>query len=202
VIGLFVGSLWLSIELVEEKAEAYKEEFAALYQEVQQWAAEYGLQLGGETDVDSGQGQQDSAVSKALPTVLLPALGQRVSGFVSGLTLVIAFFILGLIDVHAFWERFGTVLDPSKSEQWLKPIGRMINDFQRYIVVRTAVGLITGNGIWIFCVIVDLDFAFVWGFLILYSIIYGPWDRLSALFPLLRSPWCSLGLVSKPLLYS
>lgn len=164
VIGLFVGSLWLSIELVEEKAEAYKEEFTALYQELQHWVAEHGLQLGDETDVDSGQGQQGSAMSKALPTVL-PALGQWVSSFVSGLTLVIAFFVLGLVDVHAFWERFGAVLSTSKSTQWLKPIERMVNDFQRYIVVRTVVGLITGIAIWIFCTIADLDFAFVWGFL-------------------------------------
>jgi AI-2 transport protein TqsA len=38
------------------------------------------------------------------------------------------------------------------------------NDFQRYMVVRTGIGLVNGVLIWLAAWLLGLEFAFIWGF--------------------------------------
>jgi AI-2 transport protein TqsA len=72
---------------------------------------------------------------------------------------------LGLLEVPEFREKLTRSLAQDEGERWFESLRRIITDFQIYIVVRTVIGLITGVLIWLLCVLVGLDFAFLWGFI-------------------------------------
>jgi AI-2 transport protein TqsA len=77
----------------------------------------------------------------------------------------VAFFVLGLLEVHDFRDKLAHALPEDEGARWFDSLKRVVTDFQIYIVVRTVIGLITGVLIWLLCLIVGVEFAFIWGFI-------------------------------------
>jgi predicted PurR-regulated permease PerM len=157
VIALFVASFWWSGELLADSADEYKQEFQQLYE---------ALRRRIEPIKDVGEGAVGAApkVSELAPNIVL-ALSDWFFSFSGVLVLIIAFFILGLLEVPEFREKLTRSLAQDEGERWFESLRRITTDFQIYIVVRTVIGLITGVLIWLLCVLVGLDFAFLWGFI-------------------------------------
>jgi predicted PurR-regulated permease PerM len=89
--------------------------------------------------------------------------GERAAGFLAAFVLVIAFLVFGLLEATDFQAKLNALLPRQRAETWFEAIHTITNDFQRYIVVRTVIGLITGVLITLFCWIIGLDFAIIWG---------------------------------------
>ncbi|MGH8501570.1 MAG: AI-2E family transporter [Gammaproteobacteria bacterium] len=157
VIALFVASFWWSGELLAASAPEYRQEFQRLY-EALRLLIEPIIGAGGDA-VSSGP-----RVSAFAPNVVL-AVSEWFFSFSGALVLIIAFFVLGLLEVHDFRDKLRHRLSVDEGERWFESFKRVVTDFQIYIVVRTVIGLITGVLIWLLCLAVGLDFAFIWGFI-------------------------------------
>lgn len=153
VLALFAGALWWSGEIVARQAATYEQEFQALAETWRQRAQAVGIDLPGGTDT----GATGSASGRLFD------LAGRVATFGGMTVLVAAFFVLGLLEVRSFRMKLDRALSHEAGPRWIDPAHRIARDFQRYIVVRTAVGLITGTAVGLFCWAFGLDFAFVWG---------------------------------------
>jgi AI-2 transport protein TqsA len=157
VIALFVASFWWSGELVADSANEYKHEVEQLYDAVRREI---------EPIRDVGKEAMNAAprVSELAPNIVLAA-SDFIFSFSGALVLIIAFFVLGLLEVHDFRDKLQRGLPADEGERWFESLKRIVTDFQIYIVVRTVIGLITGLLIWLLCLSVGLDFAFLWGFI-------------------------------------
>jgi AI-2 transport protein TqsA len=157
VIALFVASFWWSGQLLADSSDEYRQEFQQLYDALRPML---------EPLTGAGGPAEDATakVSDFAPNVLL-ALSDWVFSFSGALVLIIAFFVLGLLEVHDFRDKLAHALPADENARWFDSLKRVVTDFQIYIVVRTIIGLITGVLIWLLCLIVGLDFAFIWGFI-------------------------------------
>jgi len=82
----------------------------------------------------------------------------------TGTVLVVAFLLLCLLEVTSFREKLRRIKG-ERGEGWFGAIDRLAADLRRYAVVRTLVGLISGAGTALVCVLVGVDFAAIWGVL-------------------------------------
>jgi predicted PurR-regulated permease PerM len=155
VVSIFMGLLWLSGSIVAQGWQQYSDQFAAYQEQARRWAQGIGLSL-------PGGGAQSGSNSGMIQAVLTWA-GERAAGFLAAFVLVIAFLVFGLLEATDFQAKLNALLPRQRAETWFEAIHTITNDFQRYIVVRTVIGLITGVLITLFCWIIGLDFAIIWG---------------------------------------
>ncbi len=165
-LGLFVGALWWCAELVAERVPEYESEFRRLYEQARSQAEALNLPLPGTSDDGaSAQGEGGGSAASALPSDVISRVADQTFSLLGGLVLVIAFFVLGLLEVRDFGAKIHRSFPHHADRSWLEPIRRTARDFQRYIIVRTGVGLITGVASGLVLWAMGLDFAFLWGFL-------------------------------------
>jgi predicted PurR-regulated permease PerM len=157
VIALFVASFWWSGELLADSAEEYRTQFRQLYSALQRLLEPFMGEGGNAV-------QAAPRVSEFAPNIVI-AVSDWLFSFSGALVLIIAFFVLGLLEVHEFRDKLTRALPTDEGARWFESLQRIVTDFQIYIVVRTVIGLITGVSIWLLCLSVGLDFAFVWGFI-------------------------------------
>ena len=159
-LTLFVGTVWLCVNEVAEQWPRYKGQFQQFGQQARSWLQGHGLPVPGLLAEGSGSGSSSSSGGGMAAT-----LASRTFSFIGGFVLVIAFFVLGLLEVDDFAAKLERIVPGHRHEVWLDPTRRIAHDFQRYLVVRTVVGLITGAGTYLAALLIGLDFALVWGLL-------------------------------------
>jgi predicted PurR-regulated permease PerM len=155
VLLAFAGTLWFSATIVARDWPQYASQFQNYMDQARNTAQQYGISLPG------GAQSEQSATSTLQPLVL--ATGQQVFTFVGGMVLVTGFLIFGLLEAHDFRARLEEVVPSSRSGQWFAAIKEITHSFQRYIVVRTVIGLITGVLVALVSWLIGLDFAIIWG---------------------------------------
>ncbi len=153
VVGIFIGLLWLSASIVAQGWQPYNDQFARYQQQVQNWLQSVGLSMPG------GGGESNAGLIQPVVT----NTGRSVGGFVATFVLVIAFLVFGLLETPDFQTKLERLLPTERASGWINAIHTITGDFQRYIVVRTIIGLITGVLVTIFAWIIGLDFAIIWG---------------------------------------
>ncbi|MFP4439449.1 MAG: AI-2E family transporter [Chloroflexaceae bacterium] len=156
VVALFVGALALSTYQVAQTWPQYAQQFQGYADQARSLAQNFGINLPGGPD-GGAQSGSDSARQVLLRGV------EQVGAFGGSFVLVIAFMLFGLLEVVDFRAKLNRMVPGSRVGGWLDAIHRITHDFQRYIVVRTAVGLITGTLVGLVSLILGLDFAFIWG---------------------------------------
>jgi predicted PurR-regulated permease PerM len=157
-MALFMGALWLCVEQVADQWPQYKDQFQQLGQQASRWFSYHGLPVPEPLASGSGSGSS-SGGGMAL------SLAERGFSLIGGFVLVIAFFALGLLEVRDFEAKLERILPSRQHDAWLEPTRRIAHDVQRYLMVRTVVGLITGTGTYVAALLIGLDFALVWGLL-------------------------------------
>ncbi len=93
---------------------------------------------------------------------LLKSTGQSLQGFLVGGTLMVAFFTLALVEVKEYGARIRQHL-PENQGTISDVMHRVARNFQRYIVIRTGIGLLTGIAVTAAALLIGLDFAVIWG---------------------------------------
>ena len=158
IFATFVGALVWGGQLIAERAPQYSGKVQALYAQVQEWTRGYGISL-------SGSGQESGGQSS--PAQGLMASTLKVAGSSISLALLIAaFVILGLHEVHDFKDKAKGAFRQPRHGQELIETGRAICErYMQYLRVFTMTALIQGVVVFLFALLVGLDFAFVWALL-------------------------------------
>jgi predicted PurR-regulated permease PerM len=151
VLALLVGAFSLAIDTVIDNGRPYFAQIEQLLRDVRAWLEAQGIPVAGG---DDGGGEH-------LRTGALGAVQTSVE-VVSSFVLILALFVLGLLEVMDYHAKLTAIAGP-RADRWLAAVRRVTDDFQRYIVVRTLVGLITGVATGLVCLLAGLEFAFVWG---------------------------------------
>lgn len=148
-MALFGWALYESAEEVAERAPTYSEAARALLADVRGWT---GLPLDG--DAIQRRAQEWALAQSGL-----------LASLVGGVILVIGYFALGLLEVLDFRTKLDHVTRDRERRNWREPVRRIARDFQSYMVVRTAVGVITGVGTGLAAWAIGLEFPLLWGVL-------------------------------------
>lgn len=150
VIG---AGLAYSARSIAEKAPEYQAQAAETVDELHAWSDRHGLPWPSTSGTDASQ-----TLTRAVRRI-----GQSLTAAISGLVLTAAFFVLGLLEVRVFGAKLARFMDDERHHGWIRATRDAASSFQRYLVVRTVVGLITGTGVGLAAWAIGLDFPFVWG---------------------------------------
>lgn len=152
VVGGFVWALLESADEVKDSAGKYSGELNQTVEGTKAWLAQRGI------DIEATGGGALQSVAKSLSRSLFD--------FVGGAVLVIAFLGLGLLEVRDFKAKLNRIVARGPDDvHWSNVLRRIGTQFQRYVVVRTGIGALTGVGCGAGALIIGLDFWYIWGIL-------------------------------------
>lgn len=96
-------------------------------------------------------------------------LSTMVQGFqdaalpLSLLVLIVTLLVLMLLESDQFSPKIKRMFDSSNSGKILDAFRRASPKFMRYILVQAFTSVLTGVLTWLWCIVMGVDFAFVWG---------------------------------------
>lgn len=155
VLGGFVAAFWFSGVAVAQKWSSYQEQFTQYLQV----AAQYGAPAPG-LDGASADGDLVSTVRD---------VGVRLVGQIFSITgafvLTLAYMMLGLLEVIDFRTKVKRSSSTDHQERWVDVAEKTASEFQRYVVIRTGIGLLNGVLAGIAVWLIGVDFVFIWGLL-------------------------------------
>ncbi len=86
-------------------------------------------------------------------------------GIVGQLALLITFTVLALIEIHRFTQKIERRLPSPHGTTVRDVVAEIAGTLQRYMLLRTLVSASTGLLVWLYCWMIGLEFALVWGVL-------------------------------------
>lgn len=158
IFAAFVGALVWSGQLIAERAPQYSGKVQAVYAQIQDWARGYGISLPGGGQGSGGEGSPaQGMVTSALKVA---------ASSISLALLIAAFVILGLYEVHEFKIKAkGAFRHPQHGHDLIETSRAICERYMQYLRVFTMTALIQGVVVFLFALLVGLDFAFVWALL-------------------------------------
>lgn len=156
ILSIFAGMIELSLELIEPKVPEYTEQAQQFIEFGRTWLRDHGL--------PTGQGSQGNA---ALSEAFQQALGgaKTVLGAVSLFILIVAFLSLLLLEVAKYRERTLRAFPDSAGESIVHAVSNMGQKLRRYFLVVAFTSFLTGILTALWCYILGVDLALVWGLL-------------------------------------
>ncbi len=152
-VGFVFGLGWalsLTGEYVAERSEM--SDYRDKVDEVRSKVVEAGRKVGMTESDFEGNSLRD----------VFSKIFEPVQAFLVGGTLTVAFLVLGLLEVRDYGRKVkGSA--PDRYPRMTRVLDRVAINFQRYIVVRTAIGLLTGLLVTLAAFVIGLDLAPVWG---------------------------------------
>lgn len=113
------------------------------------------------------------SLSSILPNQGSSDIGQQLSGVLQGLqtaavplsltVLVLTLLVLMLLESDQLSPKIRRMFDGVNSHKILQAFRRASPKFVRYVLVQSLTSVLTGVLTWIWCVVMGIDFAFVWG---------------------------------------
>ncbi|MGB3308279.1 MAG: AI-2E family transporter [Nodosilinea sp.] len=155
VVGLFVGAVELSLELVAPQLPQYGDRLQSLAQTGQAWLSNHGLPTGG----DPSDGAISQLMQRAVGGV------QSVLGTFSLLILMASFLALLLLEVGKYRDRTRRAFPDGTGDHIIHAVSSMGQKLRRYFLVVAFTSLITGVLTSVWCLVLGVGLAFVWGLL-------------------------------------
>lgn len=154
VLGLAVGALTLSAEIIEPKAPEYLNRLQQMAQSVQSWAQARGFPV---SPFSSGQNSTNQLIQEAIGGIksLLSAL--------SSFVLVVSLLVLLLLEVNQYKKKVQRAFPSRTSDRLIDAVDSMSAKLRRYLFVMTLTSLLTGILTSLWCFILGVDLVFVWG---------------------------------------
>jgi AI-2 transport protein TqsA len=169
------GALWLSVEMVSEKAPAYGETFEGYWQQAKDWAQAHHLPIEEEfLDVETMRQEMMRLAGIGLTSVL---------GFASALVLIFFLVLLLLIESHEWKVKSAAAFDHSLRRSIVDTVHLASIKVRQWLYIRTVVSIISGvlGGLWLW--IMGVDFAPLWGFMIFLLNFLPHIGSIVAIFP-------------------
>ncbi|MEQ8970394.1 MAG: AI-2E family transporter [Coleofasciculus sp. C1-SOL-03] len=163
VVGLAIGALLLSAEIVEPKAPQYLDRLQQMFQDAMAWAKQRGLPV----EQLSSQDSQGQLTNEAIGG--LKFLWNGLSLFI----LMVSLLVLLLLEVGQYREKIERSLASKTSAKVINAVARMSDKLRGYLLIQSFTCVLTGilTGIW--CWVLGVDFALVWG-LVAFVLNYVP----------------------------
>lgn len=158
-LGVATGFGWLiaeSLDEVQESATGTSEKLRGAFT-----SAASGLERLG---VDPAFLEEPGLARKGIDLVVRRVGGATVDATVE-MVLVVAFVGLILLEVDAFRRKIAHESRASHHRRWPAVLARLAGQMQRYMAVRTAIGLMTGAAVGVGALAIGLRFWFIWGLL-------------------------------------
>jgi predicted PurR-regulated permease PerM len=90
-------------------------------------------------------------------------VGGRSYGLVSFIVIAFAFIVLGLLEVDIARRNVEHLNSQSLRRSLLQGAEKIADKFQKYMVVRTTMSLLTGLVVWSFALVAGIELATAWG---------------------------------------
>ena len=155
IVSLAVGALSLSAEIIEPKVPQYLERLQEIADIAQAWASDRGLpfpQLNSQSNGASSQLTQ-----KAIGSV------RSLISVVSLAILTVSLLVLLLLEVTQYRHKVQRAFSDQTGDRLISAVGNTSEKLRRYLWVMTLTSLLTGILTIVWCFIVGVDLAFVWG---------------------------------------
>lgn len=150
MVGAIGWGIVASLQQVAEKAPEYTERLSGMQSSLQGKADRFGVSLP----------NPDELKAKARDAAMQVSRGAL--SFFGAAVLVCAFLALGLLEISDSSTKLGC---GRHAQRWRKIARRVARDFQRYIVVRTLLGLLNGVLVTLGLMLLGVDLAVLWGVL-------------------------------------
>lgn len=129
--------------------------FQAMYDSLTEWLEGHGIML-------------MEPVSERFNTAwlirFLQSIALSANSMVGFAVVVFVFVMLGLLEVKVAARQLDA-LPGGGSQKWSATGREVAKKFRRYMLVRTAMSLMTGLAVWLFSLSVGLELATAWGFI-------------------------------------
>ncbi len=151
--------------------------FQTLYAQATQWLDGHGVSITGLLADSYNPGWIISAVRE---------IGGRGYGLISFIVIAFAFIVLGLLEVDVARKNIERLKNPKLRRSLLIAAGDIAEKFQKYMVVRSTMSVLTGLVVWSFALVAGIQLATAWGviaFVLNYIPFIGP--LVATVFPTL-----------------
>lgn len=165
IVGLAVGAFSISAEIIEPKLPQYLDRLQEVANAAQTWAKERNLPI---PQFNSQSGNTSGELTQR-------AIG-GVRSFISVISLTIltiSLLVLLLLEVAQYRHKAQQAFSSRTGDRLINAVGNTSEKLRRYLWVMTLTSLITGVLTVVWCFIVGVDLAFVWG-LIAFVLNYIP----------------------------
>jgi AI-2 transport protein TqsA len=149
----------------------------ALYMQWTDWLEEHGILVTSFLVENFNAGWLIRAVQE---------IGGRLQVLVTFLVITFVFTALGLLEVNVARKNIETLSNKEAARAILQASTQIADKFQRYMLVRSAMSVLTGLVVWAFTLVAGLELATAWGviaFVLNYIPFIGP--LVATVFPTL-----------------
>ena len=151
--------------------------FQALYMQWTDWLEEHGILVTSLLVENFNAGWLIRAVQE---------IGGRLHGLVTFVVIAFVFTALGLLEVDIASKHIAGLDNKEAARTLLQASTQIADKFQRYMLVRSAMSVLTGLVVWAFTLLAGLELATAWGviaFVLNYIPFIGP--LVATVFPTL-----------------
>jgi predicted PurR-regulated permease PerM len=151
--------------------------FQALYLQWTDWLKEHGILVTSFLVENFNAGWLIRAVQE---------IGLRLHGLVTFMVIAFVFTALGLLEVHIVEKHIASLDNKAAARTILQASTQIADKFQRYMLVRSAMSVLTGLVVWAVALLAGLELATAWGviaFVLNYIPFIGP--LVATVFPTL-----------------
>ena len=156
IAGLAVGALSLSGEIIEPKLPEYLDRLQEMAQIIRDWASDRNLPIP-QFALDSSNSASSQLTQQAIGGV---------RSFISVLSLTvltISLLVLLLLEVAQYRKKVQKAFSNKTGDRLIRAVGNTSEKLRRYLWVMTLTSLLTGVLTIVWCFIIGVDLALVWG---------------------------------------
>ncbi|MFA9461012.1 AI-2E family transporter [Thiohalorhabdus sp. Cl-TMA] len=157
VVGALITAMWYSFGAVLDKAPQYADTVQQYWEQIQAWAKRKGLPL-----------QETLRQTEGISSTLIGFLTSSLASFwiVAGMLVLVFFLVLLMLLESKEWRvKVRRGLGFEESAATVEAVDAIAFRVRQYLLVKTAVSLLSGvsAGLWLW--LMDVDFALLWGLL-------------------------------------
>jgi predicted PurR-regulated permease PerM len=166
VFAVFIGAIWFAVDEVVERAPQYEEEVVQLQTRVETFFGSLPTD-GAEARGDGGSESNGFSLSSSRVSSLAQSVASSVWSVLGYLILIVALFALAVVEVPRWKHKLRSRFDDPVSGETLDVAEEVTGQVQRFLIVQSLTSVVTGVLTGLFCWVLGVDFAFVWGLLAL-----------------------------------
>ncbi|MBK3778471.1 AI-2E family transporter [Azospirillum brasilense] len=167
VLAVFAGGLWFIGQRVAGEVPRHAEELQRLWGQANGWIDGLREQFLGDSGGDSGGGSGSDGGGGGAEALsgLVAAVLTAAREAVSTMVIVLFLALLMLVEAPVWREKIVKTLGPERCATTVTAVTAIAQQFRRFLLVSTTLGLITGALYIGWLSLFGIDFLFLWGFL-------------------------------------
>ena len=154
IAGVAVGALSLGGEIIEPKVPEYLDRLQQMAQTIRDWTSDRNLPI---PQFASGNSTSSQLTQQAIGGV------RSLISILSLTVLTISLLVLLLLEMTQYRKKVQKAFSNKTGDRLIRAVGNTSEKLRRYLWVMTLTSLLTGVLTIVWCFIIGVDLAFVWG---------------------------------------